>query len=65
MPSGSFTISAVIEDADLWKHYRDRDHKGTEDDTTVVAESSFSWYAPGTTLAVILADLWERTDDLP
>lgn len=57
----SFTIDAVITDGDALRHYRDRDHNKTQGDTHVVVDAAFGWYEIGTTLDVVLADLWDRS----
>lgn len=59
---GSFAIKAVIEGPpSIQQHYRDRDHRGAQDDTTVVLDSDVGTYNEGDTLAVVLADLATRS----
>lgn len=64
MPEASFTISAVVTDGDVFRHFRDRDHRGVLLDTSVELEDDIGDYPAGTTLAVVLADLTARLEAL-
>jgi len=54
-----FSIKAVIVGTSL-RHFRDRDHSGTQDDTTVVLATGIGQYAAGTVLHDVLASLEAR-----
>jgi len=51
-----FTLDAVILGNRL-RHYRDRDHAGTQDDTTVVLAEGIGQYPAGTTVHDVLLSL--------
>jgi len=58
----SFTAKAFIAAGpSVLPHYRDRDHRGAQDDTTVVLDGDVGDYNTGDTLAVVLVDLATRS----
>jgi hypothetical protein len=57
--SSSLSAGAVVIGPRL-RHHRNRDHFGTQDDTTVVLSTTIGPYAAGSTLASVLEDLFSR-----
>jgi hypothetical protein len=54
-----FYADALITDNGLIRHWRERDHSGYLDDTSVVLDAPLGPYPVGTTLHDVLLDLWK------
>lgn len=54
-----FTANAVVTDGSLVKHYRNRDHQGTDGESVVVISGDLDGFV-ATELSVALRELWTR-----